>query len=283
MTINKKKSIESDNESVHTIKLNEDDEYINHNLEIRNKCNYLTKTITSGQIREIEIYPIYKKGEIPDGWKPPKSKEHQRNLNDKNARKNLIRLINTNFNTGDYLITFGYSEVNLPKDHEEAKKNMQNFIRRLNYQLKKRNLEKAKYIYITEHSVSDKIRCHHHLIISTELTIDKVEDLWKLGRRNNMKKLSADEMGLTGIATYLTKDPKGKKRWCSSNNLKKPKVTKSISKFSKKRIHTMTRFQHIIKQDMEKANQGYIYVDHKIYINKFNGRPYIYAIMRKFE
>ena len=283
MTVKKRKYIESDYERLHNLKLNKDDEYINHNLEVRNRCNYVTKTVTSGPVREIEIYPVYKKNEIPDEWKPQKTKEHQRNLNDKNARKNLIRLINTNFNTGDYLITLNYSEENLPSDHEEAKKNMQNFIRRLNYQLKKRNLEIAKYIYITEHSVSNKIRCHHHLIISTELTIDKVEELWKLGRRNNMKKLSCDDMGLTGIATYLTKDPSGKKRWCSSNNLKKPKVTKSSNKFSKKRIHTMTRFQHIIKQDMEKINQGYIYVDHKIYINKFNGRPYIYATMRKFE
>lgn len=281
MTLKKRKYIESDYERLHDLKLNKDDEYINHNLEIRNKCNYVTKTITSGQIREIEIYPVYKKNEIPDEWKLRKSKEAQRNLNDKNARKNLIRLINTNFKNGDYLITLNYSDDNLPADHEQAKKNMQNFIRRLNYQLKKRNLEKAKYIYITEHSISNKIRCHHHLIISTELPIDKVEELWKLGRRNNMKKLNCDELGLTGIATYLTKDPSGKKRWCSSNNLKKPIVTKSNTKFSKKRVHTMTRFQHLIKQDIEQKNPGYVLVDYEILINKFNGRPYIYTRMRR--
>ena len=43
----------------------------------------------------------------------------------------------------------------------------------------------------------------------------------------------------------------------------------------------MTRFQHLIKQDMEKANQGYALVDYEILINKFNGRPYIYARMRR--
>lgn len=281
MTRKKEKYIESDYEILHTIKVTEDDEYINHNLEVRSKCNYVTKTVTAGPIREIEIYPVYKKNETPDEWKPKKSKEAQKNLNDKNARKNLIRLINTNFKNGDYLITLNYSEDKSPKDHEEAKKNMQNFIRRLNYQLKKRNLEKAKYIYITEHSIVKKIRCHHHLIISTQLPIDEVEALWKLGRRNNMKKLNTDEMGLTGIATYLTKDPSGKKRWCSSNNLKKPTVTKSNTKFSKKRVHTMTRFQHLIKQDMEKKNPGYVLVDYEILINKFNGRPYIYTKMRR--
>lgn len=98
-----------------------------------------------------------------------------------------------------------------------------------------------------------------------------------------MKKLNCDELGLTGIATYLTKDPSGKKRWCSSNNLKKPIVTKSNTKFSKKRVNTIIRCQNLIKSEMEKVNQSYIYIDHEIYINKFNGRPYIYARMRKVE
>lgn len=277
----KDKFIESDHERLHSIKLNTDDEYID-NLQ-RTKCSYVTKTVTSGPIREVEIYPVYKKNEIPDSWKPVKSKEAQKNLNDKNARKNLIRLINTNFKNGDYLLTLNYSEENLPEGHEDAKKNMQNFIRRLNYQLKKRGLGKAKYIYITEHSILKKIRCHHHLIISTDLPIDEVEALWKLGRRNNMKKLNCDELCLTGIATYLTKDPAGKKRWCSSNNLKKPTVTKSNTKFSKKRVNTITRCQNLIKVEMEKVNEGYVLVDYEIYINKFNGRPYIYARMRKLQ
>lgn len=275
------KYVESDYEILHDLSLNKEHEYINHNLEIRNECRYVTKTITSGKIREVEIYPVYKKNSIPSNWKSKKNKQAQKNLNDKNARKNLIRLINTNFTDGDYFLTLSYSDDNLPVDHEQAKKNMQNFMRRLNYQLKKRELKKAKYIYITEHSVKDKIRCHHHLIISTELPIDEVEKLWKLGRRNNMRKLNSDEYGLTGVATYLTKDPQGKKRWCSSNNLKKPKVTKSNSKFSKKRVSILTRFQDLIRHDMEKYNPEYLFLDHEILLNRYNGRPYIYARMRR--
>lgn len=61
MTRKKEKYIESDYERLHDLKLNHDDEYINHNLEIRNKCNYVTKTVTAGPIREVEIYPVYKK------------------------------------------------------------------------------------------------------------------------------------------------------------------------------------------------------------------------------
>lgn len=277
----KKKYIECDYERLHSIKLNQEQEEYTDHLDSRVKCSYITKTIDSGIVREVEVYPTYLKNEMPDNWKMEKHKQIQKNLNDKNARKNLIRLVNANFVDGDYLITLNYSEGNLPLTHEEAKKNMQNFLRRINYQLKKRGLEKAKYIYITEHSDEKKIRCHHHLIINNCLPIDVIESLWKLGRRNNMKKLSTDEKWLTGIATYLTKDPKGKKRWCSSNNLKKPTVRKSKSKFTKKRVDTITKCQNLIKMEMEKANPGYYFIDYEIYINKVNGRPYIYATMRK--
>lgn len=46
--------------------------------------------------------------------------------------------------------------------------------------------------------------------------------MWKLGRRNQTRRLDYDENGLSGLAHYITKDPKGKKRWCASKNLKKP-------------------------------------------------------------
>ena len=284
----KKKYIECDYERLHTIKLNKEQEEYTDHLDTRVKCSYTTKTVDSGKVREVELYPTYLKSEMPDSWRMEKHKKIQKNLDDKNARKNLKRLINTNFGDGDYLITLTYDDKNLPEDHEEAKKNMQNFLRRLNYQIKKRDLEKAKYIYITEHSIiknkkteEEEIRCHHHLIINSFMSIDEIESLWKFGRRNNMKKLSTDEAGLTGIANYLTKDPKGKKRWCCSKNLKKPTIRKSKSKFTKKRVDTMTKCQNLIKMEMERANPGYILVDYEIYINKVNGRPYIYALMRK--
>lgn len=289
MTKKKKKTyIECDYERLHTVKLAEEEEEHTDHLDTRIRCSYVTKTIDSGNVREVEVYPTYLKSEIPDNWRMEKHKKIQKNLNDKNARKNLIRLINTNFTNGDYLITLTYDNENLPEDHEEAKKNMQNFLRRLSYQIKKRDLEKAKYIYVTEHSKiknkksgEEEIRCHHHLIINSCLPIDFIESLWKFGRRNNMKKLSADESGLTGISNYLTKDPKGKKRWCCSKNLKKPIIRKSKSKFTKRRVDTMTKCQNLIKIEMERANPGYIFTDYEIYINKVNGRPYIYALMRK--
>lgn len=42
--------------------------------------------------------------------------------------------------------------------------------------------------------------------------MEVVEAQWTFGRRNNIRRLDPDEKWLTGLAEYLSKDPKGKKR-----------------------------------------------------------------------
>ncbi|CEP50426.1 rolling circle replication-associated protein [Paraclostridium sordellii] len=283
----RKKFIECDYERLHTRVLESDidEDEINQIIDVRTKCSYVTKTIDSGLIREVETYPMYLKSEMPKEWKTEKNKQTQKNLNNKNAQKNFIRKINTNFKNGDFFITFTYSNENLPKNHVEAKKDMQNFIRRLKRLIKKKELDvELKYVYVTEHSEGPKgIRCHHHVIMNSILSMEDVEGSWKLGRRNNIRKLDTDELWLTGVATYLCKDPKGKKRWCSSKNLKDPRITRNHSKFSKKKINNMVRFRDLVKEEMEKANPGYVYIDHEIFVNEHNGKPYIYARMRKYK
>ncbi|CEN31410.1 rolling circle replication-associated protein [Paraclostridium sordellii] len=283
----KKKFIESDYERLHTrvFEADIDEDEINQIIDVRTKCLYVTKTIDSGFVREVETYPTYLKSEMPKEWKIKKNKETQRNLNNKNAQKNFIRKINTNFADGDFFITFTYSNENLPKDHKQAKKDIQNFIRRIKRLISKKKLDvELKYIYVTEHSEGSKgIRCHHHMIMNSVLTMEEIEKAWKLGRRNNIRKLDTDELWLTGLATYLSKDPKGKKRWCSSKNLNEPRITRNHSKFSKKKINNMVRFRDLVKEEMEKANPGYVFIDHEIYLNEHNGKPYIYARMRKYK
>ncbi|EPZ61761.1 hypothetical protein H477_5971 [[Clostridium] sordellii ATCC 9714] len=45
----------------------------------------------------------------------------------------------------------------------------------------------------------------------------------------------------------------------------------------------MVRFRDLVKEEMEKANPGYVFIDHEIYLNEHNGKPYIYARMRKYK
>ena len=68
-------------------------------------------------------------------------------------------------------------------------------------------------------------------------------------------------------------------RWKSSKNLRKPKVTKSYSKFNKKEVNRMVRNENEIKNLMEKKHPGYKFIDAKVYFNPNNQGNYIYARM----
>ena len=102
------------------------------------KCVYALKEIKAGEQFEVEIYPQFKSmDEVPEEGRSIKrdNSKAQRNLNDKNARKYVERLINRNFGDKDLWITLTYDDAHLPPDGDidAAVKNMQNFIRRVNY------------------------------------------------------------------------------------------------------------------------------------------------------
>ncbi len=240
---------------------------------------YKTKTIKSGKMVEVEIYPVfYKKKDMP-GKKVKKTRKAQQNLNDKNARKTVTRLINANFDKGDYWCTFNFSEN--PTSFEEVDKIMGNFIRRLNYKRKKQGLPNVKYVYVTE--IGKGGRAHVHAVMDGLLDRDTVEDTWKHGKRNHVRRLDPDDFGLTGIATYLSKDPKGRKRWKASRNLKKPKVTSSLTKFKRGRVLKMVRNQNLIETELKKEYPKLKYLDADVRQNDINSMFYIYVRMVRQE
>ena len=241
------------------------------------KSIYATKTIKSGRQFEVEIYPEFTRKQAA-AMKLKKNHQAQKNLNDKNSRKRAQRLINANFTNGDYWITLTYTPENLPPDIETAQKDMQNYIRRVNYRRKKEGLSPAKYLYITEHGEKEK-RIHHHVIINSGLDADTLESLWTKGKRNNVRRLAEDENGLAGLSQYLTKDPKGRKRWKSSKNLKKPIESKSYSRFKFGRIRRMIENQNLIQTELEKEYKGRRFSSAEVRYNDNNGRFYIYARM----
>ena len=242
------------------------------------KSVYCTKTIKSGKAFEVEIYPEFTRAEAEKAKVKKKENQAQKNLNDRNARKRLERLINNNFGNEDFWITLTYDNGNLPADMDQAQNDMKNYIRRVNYRRKKKGLKPAKYIYITERGEKNG-RFHHHLIMEKGLPADTLESLWKKGRRNNVRRIYEDENGITGLSKYLTKDPQGRKRWKSSNNLKKPKESKSYSVFKFRRIRKMIENQNIIKDELEKTYKGRRFINAEVRYNKYNGRFYIYARM----
>ena len=246
----------------------------------RIKSIYATKTIRAGNQFEVEIYPEFTRTQAERAG-AKRTSNAQRNLNDRNARKRVERLINANFKEGDYWITLTYDKKNLPADMKEALRNIKNFIRRINYRRKREGLDKAKYIYVTEWSDKKKIRCHHHLIMDNALTMDVVEKMWKCGKRNNVRRVSPDEDGLSGLAGYITKDPGGCKRWCGSTNLTQPKERKNHRDFTEGRVRKIADGRADLQEILEKKHKNMEYVRHEIRFNEINGKFYIYARMRE--
>lgn len=250
------------------------------------KTIYATKEIRSGEQLEVEIYPEFTKQqekEIPTEGMKKKQRQAQRNLNEKNSRKQCERIINANFGDRDIWATFTYTDDEMPDTMEQAERDMKNYIRRLNYQRKKQGLKNVRYVYVTE--CSDKGRFHHHIVLDGDMSMDTVEETWKLGRRNQVRRLDKDENGLTGMAKYITKEKKAKsqKKWKASKGLKQPEEKVNHYKFRKKDVDEVIRNHNCLKDKLLKwyGQEGYIYTSQEIRYNDFNGRYYIYARMRK--
>lgn len=245
---------------------------------------YATRRIDAADQVELEIYPEFlHRSEIPEeGLTKRYNQKAQRNLKDKRARKYCERLINTNFTAGDLWITLTYQDKCLPASEEEATKNMQKYIKRINYRRKKVGLSPARYLYVTEWRQSGKkIRCHHHLVMDGDLPMDAVEQIWALGRRNETRRLDYDENGISGISHYITKDPAGRKRWCASKNLKKPVEHKNHRQFSAKRVKEMVKRHDRAVELISKACPDCWFKHVERRYNEVNGMFYIYAKLQK--
>lgn len=262
------------------------------------KVLYALKEIKSGDQFEVEMYPQFKHmSEVPkEGQKNVKDNQAQNNLNDKNARKFVERKINANFGDGDIWMTLTYDNKHLPLDGDmdAANKDMVNYIGRINYQRKKRGLPNAKWIYVTEYDKNAEIRWHHHIIMDGALDMDIVEQCWKKGRRNEVRRLQKDDNGLSGLANYIVKQKdrlKSEKRWHCSKGLlnpdikvvhsKQPEKGKGSYKPIGKYVDGMVKNQNTIREVLAKWYPEYDFTNAQVYYNDFNYMFYIHARMRK--
>lgn len=250
--------------------------------------NYRIKTIRSGSQIEAECYPIYKRG-----WKEAKRKasenissEQQKEINARNARKKFIRLLNCNFEKQGTHTTLTYNDQNLPKNIDEAQKDICNFIRRLKTRLKKlKEKIELKYIYVIESQSRDGIltRLHHHFVCNVE-NRDLLEETWKKGRANSSR-LQPDRFGLSALGSYLTKGVKSnKKRWAYSQNLKKPTITVADKKLSRKRAQEIQEnCEDRAKDIFPKIYPNTEFLDCTVKLSEWISGAYIYARLRKVE
>lgn len=261
---------------------------------------YALKEIRAGEQFEAEIYPQFRSmEEVPQEGREIKkdNTRAQRNLNDKNARKYVERLINRNFTNRDIWITLTFDDAHLPPDGDidVAIKIIQKYFKRINYRRRKLGLKNAKYVYVIEYSPEAAIRWHYHIVMDGDMDMDLVEKCWKQGSRNEVRRLQKDENGLSGLANYIVKEKhriKSEKRWSSSKgNLidpdirvvhsKQPEKGKGSYRKIEKFVRDMIKNQDSIEDQMRKWYPDYDFTNAAVYFNDFNGMFYIHARMRK--
>lgn len=273
--------------------------FIEQMAKNRKSLVYALKEIRAGEQLEVEIYPQFKSmDEVPEEGRTAKkdNSQAQRNLNDKNARKYVERLINENFTDRDLWITLTYDDDHLPADGDvdAAIKNVQKYIRRVNYQRKKRGLDNARYVIVNAYNPEQEIRWHHHIVMDGDMDMDTVEACWGQSSRNEVRRLETDENGLSGMANYIVEEKnriKSEKRWMSSKGLKMPEIRvvhskqpekgKGNYKKIKKYVDEMLKDRDMIEVQMKKWFPEYDFTDSGVYYNDFNGMFYIRARMRK--
>lgn len=272
--------------------------FISNLLKHRKKAVYALKEISAGDQFEVEIYPQFRSmDDVPPEVRRLKkdNSKAQRNLNEKNSRKYVERLINENFGNKDIWITLTYDDAHLPPDGDidAAIRNMQRYIKRINYQRKKRGLPKAKYVYVTAYDPGAEIRWHHHMVMDGALDMETVEACWQQSSRNEVRHLQKDENGLSGLANYIVEEKnriRGERRWNSSQGLRNPGIKVVHSKRpasggSYKKIGSfvdgMVKDRDSIPEVLAKWYPDMEFTNAEVYYNDFNCMFYIHARMRK--
>lgn len=221
------------------------------------------KIYCGDQYREVDIfgYTTAQKTASEYGKRSKKVKESepkQKNLNDKNARRYLVQLGNLNFGADpDALhVTATYSAKNLPPTIEAAEREIANYLRRVQYRREKEGLPPLQYILVTAYSTgkdgTKPTRVHHHIIMNGGLDRGVVESLWRKRRHKGQKQgdkigfcnadqLQADENGIAALCNYLAKQPGGKKRWSTSQNLKRPTSRANDTRYNHRQIEKIAK------------------------------------------
>lgn len=270
------------------------------------------KKTKSGKLLEVDFYPIF-----PDGRKIPQrapktnpTTEEMERYNAKRALKNFVRLVNANFETGDLFVHITYYPDKAPQDEETAKKDIANYIRRIKSKRntalkrvlklleanpedeellqKKRKLEEPfRYAYPLEEQIyksgknKGRSNWHAHIFMTGGLDRDTVEDLWGLGRIN-ADRLNLERFGPEAAAVYCSKDPRGKKRFYTSRNMKKPIVAKPRDgKITPRYVEKLAKTRVDDRIYWENRYKGYRFIRCYPMYNEYNGYWYVSVVMYK--
>ena len=245
------------------------------------RMGYRTRTVKAGAMLEIDCYPLLGRAMEQE------ARQHLRNrtpleiqrANDRRAERRLVQLINANFGRGDYHITLTYHGG--APDYATCKHDVQLYLARVNRARARIGLPKAGYVYAVE-DVQDgrEVRTHAHLIIHGGMPREELERIWGKGYANTYA-LEPSERGLEGMAKYLIKAQRGRKKWIPSKGLKKPQERVSDVKLSNARVRQIAMdAENMARAVLERAYPGHLLVDCRVRWSDRVDGCYISALMR---
>lgn len=248
-----------------------------------------------------EIYPYSGQQQLAVGRKREKkqnvSAPKQKNLNDRRAKRYFIQLANSNFGLGDLVVHLTYTQAFLPKDEDEAKKNVAKYLRRVSYLRKEKGLPALKYMVVTQigRKKNGTHRIHHHVLMNGGLDRDVVEALWwkEKGTKTrapvlygwaNADRLKPGKNGIANMAGYMVQDSAGKKHWTQSQNLEKPwHRAPNDHKYTRRQLDKIAKLpeeSEAFRKFWERQYRGWELVECERSFNEQTGW-YFYLTMRR--
>ncbi len=232
-----------------------------------------------GAYMDTEIYPVFGLSGKRRGRCKPTS-EIQEKINQRNAEKKLVRLVHTNFTEKDIALHLTHREH---VTAEEARRALQNYLRRVKRAWKERGLPALKYISCTEFG-GEGGRVHHHLIVNGGLSRDELEELWGLGYANS-KRLQFGEEGVAALTHYMAKSHEFYKRWNASRNLIKPEPITRDGVIGRRETEEMVRAidEKRAAVYFEERYPDFVFTDADFSENLVNRGLYITLEMRRVK
>lgn len=192
-----------------------------------------------GEMVEIDAYPMKKIGKgRRAAWRP--TTQAQERVNRRRKMREVSRLVNLNFDRSSWMMSLDYDDGMYPDTMDEAKRNVQNFIRRLRAIYKKTGAI-LRYIYSTERGCETG-RTHHHLIVSGGVARDVILSAWKNSKRCFAEHLEFSENGYSDLAVYTAKKAERWERsFTTSKNLIRPEPLPDEDAEARRINRTLTR------------------------------------------
>lgn len=253
------------------------------------RMRYITRSTLAGDYRYVDIYPRFGPDQIQKCRTARKaaSPEQVARANQRARVRKLAALMNANFTEKDYFLTLTYEREVCKAD---AKRDVQNYLRRVNRLRDRLGLDAGRYIYCLEDEDGEgrRTRTHIHLCLSGGIPREQLERLWGRGLCN-CARLQPEEKGLEGLSRYFLKTQgragnriQNARSWSCSKNLKKPKVRKSQSKFSNAKVRRMVEdLRFCAEEEFEKAFPKYAFVECRVHYSDVTEGVYLEAVLRR--